>query len=322
MNAVLERLGRIGIVPVIKIEDAAKAAPLAKALAAGGIPCAEITFRTAAGAEAIRRIVAEAPEVLVGAGTVLDVAQVDAAIGAGASFIVSPGFNRKVVEHCVGRGIPVTPGCSTPSDMERAIELGLDVVKFFPAEQSGGIDYLKAISAPYPGLRFMPTGGVNAGNIVRYISFDKILACGGSWMAGSDLIESGDFDRITALSREAVLNMLGFSLAHVGIGSDRDAAAATGAAKLFSTLFGFKTRDGAASIFAGDGIEVLKVAAPGAHGHVAIGTNSISRAVDYLERAGAAFDHSNAKKDAKGNVFAVYLKDEVLGFGVHLVQRK
>ena len=204
MNIVLEKLGKIGIVPVIKIDDAAKAIPLAQALAAGGIPCIEITFRTAQGEEAIKHIAKAMPEMLTGAGTVLTTEQVDRAIDAGAQFIVSPGLNPRVVAYCVQKGIPITPGCANPSDIEQALEFGLDVVKFFPAEQAGGLEYIKAVSAPYPHVQFMPTGGINAGNIAKYIAFEKILACGGSWMAGADLINAGEFEKITVLSQEAV----------------------------------------------------------------------------------------------------------------------
>jgi len=323
MNAVLEKLEKIGIVPVIKIDDAEKAVPLAKALAAGGIPCAEVTFRTAQGAEAIRRIAKEAPEVLVGAGTVLTPAQVDQAIDAGARFIVSPGLNPKTVAYCREKGIPVTPGCATPSEIEWALELGLEAVKFFPAEQAGGLEYIKAVCGPYPGIKFMPTGGVGPGNIAKYIAFDRILACGGSWMATADMISAGDFEKITALSKEAVLAMLGFAVAHVGVGA-KDAEEAAKAAGFFGAMFGFPVKDGGSSVFAGEGVEVLKpgAVALGERGHIAIGTNSVPRAVAYLERAGVAFDPATAKKDAKGNVFAIYLKDQVLGFGVHLLQRK
>ena len=320
MHAVLEKLEKIGIVPVIKIDDAEKAVPLARALAAGGIPCAEVTFRTAQGAAAIKKITAEVPEVLVGAGTVLSTAQVDQALEAGADFIVSPGLNPKVVAYCVEKGVPVTPGCSSPSDMEQALELGLEVVKFFPAEQAGGLEYIKAVSAPYHGLKFMPTGGINAANIAGYIAFDKVLACGGSWMVGADLINSGSFDRITALSREAVLNMLGFSLAHVGVnaGGGDEAVKAAG---VFEAMFGFAVKEGGSSVFAGSAVEFMKTPAVGVHGHIAIGTNSVLRAAAYLERSGVVFDHANAKKDANGKVFAVYMKEQVLGFGVHLLQR-
>jgi len=204
VNDILKRIGEIGVVPVIAISDAEKAVPLAKALAAGGIPCAEVTFRTAEGEECIRRIAKEVPEVLVGAGTVLTRAQVDRAMGAGARFIVTPGYNPKVVGYCVERGILIVPGCSTPSDMEAAIEMGLDTVKFFPAEQAGGLAYIKACAAPYSGLRFMPTGGINAGNLGKYAAFNKIAACGGSWMVSKELLDAGNFEEITRLSREAV----------------------------------------------------------------------------------------------------------------------
>jgi 2-dehydro-3-deoxyphosphogluconate aldolase/(4S)-4-hydroxy-2-oxoglutarate aldolase len=218
MHAFLEKLEKIGIVPVIKIDDAGKAVPLAKALVAGGSPCVELTFRTAQAEEAIRRIAKEAPEVLLGAGTILTTEQVDRAIGAGAQFIVSPGFNPKVVAYCRQKGILITPGCANPSDIEQALEFGLEVVKFFPAEQAGGLDYIKAISAPYPGLKFMPTGGINAGNIASYIAYDRILACGGSWMATPDLINAGDFAQITALSQSAVYSLLGLTVAHIDNG--------------------------------------------------------------------------------------------------------
>ena len=203
MNDVLKRIHEIGIVPVIKIEDIEKAVPLAKALVAGGIPVAEVTFRAARADEAIAKIVAEVPEMLAGAGTVLTVEQADAAIAAGAKFIVSPGFNPKVVAHCVEKGIPVTPGCSNPADMEAAMEFGLDTVKFFPAEAAGGIAYLKAISGPYSNLKIMPTGGINANNVRDYLAYDRIVACGGSWMVPKKLVNEGKFDEITALVAEA-----------------------------------------------------------------------------------------------------------------------
>ncbi|MDR0316768.1 MAG: bifunctional 4-hydroxy-2-oxoglutarate aldolase/2-dehydro-3-deoxy-phosphogluconate aldolase [Treponema sp.] len=321
MNAVLEELGKIGIVPVIKIDDVEKAVPLARALIAGGIPCAEITFRTAQGEEAIRRIVKEVPDILIGAGTVLNIDQVDRALAAGAKFIVSPGLNPTVVAHCIQKGIPITPGCANPSDIEQALEFGLEVVKFFPAEQAGGLDYIKAIAAPYPNLKFMPTGGINAGNIARYIAFDKILACGGSWMASAELINANDFEKITALSREAVLSLLNLHVAHIGINAGEDEAAMK-AAKFFCGLFGFTAKDGNASIFAGDNIEIMKKNGLGRCGHIAIGTASVTRAAVWLERHGITFDYENAKKDPQGNVIALYLKEEVLGFAMHLVHKK
>jgi len=298
MNAVWETLEKIGIVPVVRIDDPERAVPLAGALAAGGIPCAEITFRTAHGAEAIRRISGEAPGTLVGAGTVLTPAQVDLAVEAGARFVVSPGLNPRVVERCLEKGIPVAPGCSSPSDIERAIELGLDVVKFFPAEQSGGLDFIRAVAAPYPGIRFMPTGGIGAGNIARYIAFDRVLACGGSWMVPADKIAADDMEGITALSRGAMLAMLAFAVDHLGIAPD----SACAQAGFLGNLLGFPT-------------------VPADGGRIVISTNCLPRAVAYLERGGASFDHDSAERDSGGRLAAIRLKGEVFGLSVHIRQK-
>jgi 2-dehydro-3-deoxyphosphogluconate aldolase/(4S)-4-hydroxy-2-oxoglutarate aldolase len=319
MNVVLEKLKKIGVIPVIKIEDAGKAVPLAKALIAGGIPCAEVTFRTAAGEEAIRRISAEVPEILLGAGTVLSVEQVDKALAAGAAFIVSPGFNPKVVSRCAEKGVPVTPGCSSPSDIERALEAGLEVVKFFPAVQAGGLEYIKAVAAPYGSVMFIPTGGINAGNIAEYTACDKVLACGGSWMAGADLINAGDFPKITALCREAVLNMLDFRFVHVGVNAGSEGEAEK-AAKLFETLFGFKRDERSNSVFAGSGMEIMKNAGPGKYGHIGIKTASVAKAAAYLERSGVGLNPDTARFDKKGDITFIYLKEEIAGFAVHIVQ--
>lgn len=320
MNSVLEQISRIGIVPVIKIDDVEKAVPLAKALCAGGIPVAEVTFRTAQGAEAMERITREVPEMLVGAGTVLKREQVDRALAAGAKFIVTPGLNPEIVRYCLEKGVPVTPGTSSPSDMECAMSLGLDVVKFFPAEQSGGVAFLKAVAAPYTGLKFMPTGGISAKNLNDYLSFPKILACGGSWMVKPELIEAGDFDAITALTKEAVRTMLGFELRHVGVNC-ADEAEAERSAQTFCALFGMEYKPGNSSVFAGSAVEYMKAPYLGTHGHIAIGTNSIDRAVYHLERQGVRFNEASRKTNAKGATAAIYLQDEVAGFAIHLVQK-
>ena len=203
MNDVLKALGEYGIVPVVVLNDAKDAEPLAKALCEGGLKCAEVTFRTAAAEESIKIMAEKFPDMLVGAGTVLTTEQVDRAVAAGAKFIVSPGLNPKVVKYCVEKGIPVCPGTCTPSEMEQAMDLGLDVVKFFPAEPSGGVKFIKAVAAPYTMLKFMPTGGVNATNVRDYLAYDKILCCGGSWMVKGSLIEAGEFDKIVEMTKEA-----------------------------------------------------------------------------------------------------------------------
>ena len=181
----------------------ADAAPLAKALVEGGLPCAEVTFRTAAAADVIKNMVQEFPEILVGAGTVLTTEQVDRAVECGAKFIVSPGLNPEVVKYCLDKGIPVTPGTQTPSEMEQAMALGLDFVKFFPAEPAGGLKMIKAVAAPYVNLSFMPTGGISAKNVREYLAYDRIVACGGSWMVPKNLVNEGKFDEIKALVAEA-----------------------------------------------------------------------------------------------------------------------
>ncbi len=203
MNPVLEQIKEIGIVPVVVLNDAKDAEPLAKALCEGGLPCAEVTFRTAAAEESIRIMAEKFPEMLVGAGTVLTIEQVDRAVAAGAKFIVSPGLNPKIVQYCIDKNIPVTPGTQTPSEMEQAIEMGLEVVKFFPAEPAGGLNMIKAVAAPYTMLQFMPTGGINLNNVEAYLAYDRILACGGSWMVKGDLISAGKFDEIQQMTKDA-----------------------------------------------------------------------------------------------------------------------
>ena len=204
MSTVAEKIAELGVVPVVVLEDAKDAASLAKALVEGGLPCAEVTFRTAAAEESIKLMTAEYPDMFVGAGTVLTIDQVDRAVAAGAKFIVSPGFDPEIVDYCLEKEIPVVPGCITPSEVAQAVKRGLKVVKFFPAEQFGGVATIKAMAAPYVGLKFMPTGGVNAKNLESYLGCDKIIACGGSWMVKGDLVKAGKFDEIKDLTAEAV----------------------------------------------------------------------------------------------------------------------
>lgn len=204
MHDVLLRIGELKLVPVVKINRAEDALALGEALVTGGLPVAEITFRTDAAPAAIRTLHERLPALLVGAGTVLNVDNVKAAVAAGAQFIVAPGFNPKVVDYCVEHGIPVVPGVNSPTDIEMGLDRGLDVLKFFPAEASGGLKLLKAMAAPYAGVKFMPTGGINLDNLLTYLAFDRVLACGGTWMAETSLIDAGQFDEITRLTQAAV----------------------------------------------------------------------------------------------------------------------
>ncbi|MCK5737726.1 bifunctional 4-hydroxy-2-oxoglutarate aldolase/2-dehydro-3-deoxy-phosphogluconate aldolase [bacterium] len=204
MQAILDQIGKLGVLPVIKIEDAKNAVPLAKAIIDGGLPVAEVTFRTAAAEDSIRAITEAYPDILVGAGTVLTVEQARVAINAGAKFIVAPGFNPTVVDYCLEQGVLMMPGITTPTELEAAMAKNLKTVKFFPAEAIGGLKYLKSMSAPYGGVKFIPTGGINSKNILDYLAFDKVLACGGSWMVKTVMIANQEFDKITKLVAEAV----------------------------------------------------------------------------------------------------------------------
>jgi 2-dehydro-3-deoxyphosphogluconate aldolase/(4S)-4-hydroxy-2-oxoglutarate aldolase len=321
MSDVFETLEKLGLVPVIKIDDPEKAVPLAKALQAGLLPCAEVTFRTAAGEESIRRISAAMPDMLVGAGTVLSPAQVDSALAAGAQFIVSPGFNPKVVAYCLEKKVPVIPGCANPSDIEAALEYGLTVVKFFPAEQAGGLPYIKALAAPYAGIKFVPTGGINAHNVAEYSAYNRILACGGSWMVPSEALAAGDFEKITRLCREAVFSLLNFSITHCAINSAQEKEAAA-TARFFASVFNLPSRETSASFFASDALEIMKTPGAGTHGHIALATTSAKRALAYFERQGLAINEHTIRTDANGEPTFAYLKDEIAGFAVHIIQKK
>ena len=316
---VIKELSLIGLVPVIKIDDAKDAAPLAHALDEGGLPCAEVTFRTAAAAEAIAEMVKACPDMLVGAGTVLTTAQVDEAVAAGAKFIVSPGLNPNVVKYCVERNIPVMPGINNPSGIEQAMELGLKVVKFFPAEPSGGLNMLKAMAAPYGGVRFMPTGGISPSNVGDYLAWNRIIACGGSWMVPAKMLAAGDFEGIKRLAREAVDTMLNLRFTHLGVNC-RDEAECREAAATADALFGMPSDERSMSIFAGTPLEFMKAPGRGTMGHVAIATPSVDRAVYHLTRRGAKFDESSAQYDKDGSLKFIYIADEIAGFAYHLVK--
>jgi len=319
MNAILERLGQIGIIPVVKIERASDAVSLGKALLAGDLPVAEITFRTPAAEDAISSLAEELPALLVGAGTVLTVEQVKKALGAGAKFIVSPGFNPRVVEYCIEHEVPVTPGISSPSDIEMALERGLEVLKFFPAGASGGLEFLKAIAAPYSGVQFIPTGGVEPSNLKEYLSFNRVHAVGGTWIAREGAISAGRFEEITRLAREAIAAAMSFEVVHLGL-NESSPEKAMAQAESFSSLFSFPVKDGNSSVFAGAGLEIMKSPYLGAHGHIAISTLSIPRAIAYLAGKGVGVRPETAKQK-DGRTVAVYLDREFCGFAVHLLQK-
>ncbi|WLD87046.1 bifunctional 4-hydroxy-2-oxoglutarate aldolase/2-dehydro-3-deoxy-phosphogluconate aldolase [Stomatobaculum sp. F0698] len=319
MDACIKELYRIGIVPVVALEDAADALPLGAALKKGGVSAIEVTFRTAAAADAIRLLSREMPELLVGAGTVITKAQADAAIEAGAKFIVSPGFQPELVSYVLSKGVPMCPGTATPGEMEQAMALGLSAVKFFPAEQNGGAPMLKALSAPYRDLLFMPTGGVKLENLRNYLALDQVFACGGTWLATKDDIKAKAFDKITARTREAVKTMLNFRIKHVGINS-KDEAEAKKTATLLCSIFDFDYNDTELSVFTGTAVEVMKFMGRGSLGHVAIGADNVDRAEYYLRQRGFSFDESTRRVDAAGRTTFLYLSDEIGGFAFHLTK--
>ncbi len=318
MSTVVEQLGLAGIIPVVAINDAKDALPLADALAGGGLTSIEITFRTSAAPAAIGAIAKQRPSMLLGAGTVLSVDQAKQAVELGARYIVSPGLNRSVVEYCLAKSIPVTPGVATPTEVEAALELGLELVKFFPAEANGGLAYLKAIAAPYRSLRFIPTGGIDESNLLPYLKFPSVHACGGSWMVKPEMISAGKFDEIRSLTERAVHLMLGFHLRHVGMNMP-DLPSAADVARRLSGLLHMPVKEGESSLFVGTGFEVLKKRYLGEHGHLAIGTNFIDRAVSYLQAQGCTI-RPDTRKEKDGKLASVYLEDEVGGFAMHLVQ--
>ena len=316
---VLSRLAAAGVVPVVVLDNAADAVPTAKAMVAGGIDVMEITFRTAAAADSIRAVAAEVPEMLVGAGTVLNLEQCKLAVECGAKFIVSPGYDEETVAWCVENGVAVTPGCVTPTEIMAALKHGLKVVKFFPANVYGGLNAIKALSGPFVGLKFIPTGGVNQQNLGEFVSNPSIHAVGGSWVCPKADIAAHNFDKITQLCAEARRGVMGFELAHVGINCESADESLTVCEEL-EKAFDFEVKTGNSSNFASTGVEVMKSMYLGKNGHLAVRTNKIETAIAELTKRGFAVDMDTAKY--KGDrMVAVYLKNEIGGFAVHLLQK-
>ena len=315
---VLKRLAQSGVVPVVVLEDAKAAVPTAKAMLAGGIDVMEITFRTAAAADSIKAVAQECPDMVVGAGTVINLEQCKLAVECGAKFIVSPGYDEETVAWCCDNGIPVTPGCVTPTEIMMALKHGLKVLKFFPANVYGGLSAIKSLAGPFGGVKFIPTGGVNAQNLAEFISSPYIHAVGGSWICPKADIAAGNFDKITALCKEARKTLLGFEVAHIGINTP-DADAAMDVCKAFNDAFDFNVKQGNSSNFASTGVEVMKTMFKGANGHIAIRTNKMIPAIAEMERRGYELDMDSVKD--KNNIKAVYFKNEIGGFAVHLLQK-
>lgn len=320
MNSVVQRVYEIGIIPVIAFNSVDEAIPLCKALMAGGLPAAEVTFRTACAEECIRKIHEELPDMLLGAGTVLTTEQADRAMAAGAAFIVAPGFDPNVTKHVLDKGGLMMPGTASAGEMQQAMNLGCDTLKFFPAEANGGVDMLKNIGAALKTAKWMCTGGVNAKNVNNYLGNPQIIAVGGTWMCKSDKIKAGAWDEITAACKEAVDVMLGLELGHIGINCADDAEAMK-TAEALGSLLSMAVTPGNSSIFVGKKeFEIMKKPGRGTHGHIAIKCNNIDRAVYHLGQRGVKFDPDSASVK-NGKTVAIYLADEIAGFAIHLVQK-
>lgn len=317
---IFDKISEYGIVPLVTLDDPNDAVPLAHALVEGGIPVAEVTFRTAAGGEGIKRMAKEVPEIIVGAGTVHDIDHAKETLDNGGKFVITPGFNAKVVDWCVKNNMPVCPGTVVPSDIEEAMNFGLKVVKFFPAEAYGGITTLKALAGPFAAMKFVPTGGVGLANLQEYLDLPNVAAVGGSFIPPSKLVKAKDWAGITALCRKIMAMVMDFSVGHVGINANtKDNASAVTTA--LAAMFDAPVNETEGSYFVGDIAEVMKMPFVGSNGHICVDTRDIRRAMALLTRKGIKFDEKNIFRNAKGQIISAYLQDEVGGFALHVRQR-
>lgn len=320
MQNVLEQIGDLGVLPVIKIEKLEQAVPLADALRQGGINAIEVTVRNEIALDAINKIRSSFPDMLVGAGTILTVQLVDQVMEAGARYVVTPGYNSRVVKHCLDREIPIVPGCVTPSEIQNAIDAGLQTLKFFPAGPQGGTSAIRLLSGPFPKVRFIPTGGIDFSNMTEYAGLECVAAVGGSFMARADLIQNENWEEISKNCRKAISLSLGFELAHVGINHERIKDAMDSAEKLDSFL-ALGIRSGNSSIFCGKAVECMKTKYFGEKGHIGFYTNSVQRARAWFSANGISVLEDSIRVDGNGKLVSFYLKEEVAGFAVHVVKR-
>lgn len=320
MNELLEKISQIGIVPVVALEDVNQAVEVAKALLAGGIPLIEVTLRTDAALQCMEAITQNVPEMIVGVGTVHTKWQADSAVKSGAQFIVTPGFNEEVVEWCVENKMPIIPGVVSPSDLERAMQFGIEVCKFFPAETYGGVKALKALYAPYKTIQFMATGGINQTNMLSYLELPNVLAVGGSFMIPEEFIKTRHWEGITKICRDTIRQILGFELVHIGIHTE-DADESKQVASRLARLFIQEVKEYPEAYFAGNMAEVVKGKFRGEKGHIAIATHNMKRAIAYLNSISVEIDRTTEVYNEKGDLEVVYLKEEVGGFAIHLKKK-
>lgn len=309
-----------GILPVINIPSMDKALPLARALMDGGLYALEVTLRSSCSLEAIKLIKDTYPEMVLGAGTVLDTETVDKALEAGADFIVSPGYDPVVVDYCIEKDVLITPGCVIASEIQSGLKKGLKIFKFFPAELNGGIEAIQLLSGPFAGAKFLPTGGLNYKNIGTYLENDKVIACGGSYMATSAMIQNNDWAGITEAAKKAVDISLGFTLAHVGVNCQSSEEAEKNA-EAVSEIFRLDTKVGHSSVFSGTAVEFMKAPSYGDNGHIGFKTNSVFRALRYFKNYNYDVIEESIKTDNSGKLVSAYLKNEIGGFALHIVRK-
>lgn len=312
MNIVNE-IYKMGIVPVVVLDNSENALPLADALYEGGIRTMEITFRTDAAEQSIKNLVSSNTKMLIGAGTVTTVELAQKAVHAGAKYIVSPGFNPKVTQWCLDNSIPVIPGVNSPSQVEQVMNLGLDTMKFFPAEQSGGVPMLKTLASVYKA-KFMPTGGISITNMNEYLSLCNVIAVGGSWICPKKLIENNNYTAITLLSKQAISTMHNFHILHVGINS-KDNNEALSTANTLCSILGCEKVIAKDSYYVNDMFEILKMPFLGTNGHIGIAVNNLERAMQYFTEKGIEFNHDTYQEHK-----LVYFQNEIAGFAVHLTE--
>lgn len=315
-NAVTKELELCGIIPLVKLEDIRDTLPLMGALTAAGIKVVEIVFRSSIAKDAIKLISSKCQNMLVGAGTVISIDQVNEAISAGAKYIVTPSFNSKVVDRCIKLGIPVFPGCSNATDVEQAYERGLKVVKFFPSELLGGVPMLKALSKTYPFMRFLPTGGINSDNLNNYLSFNNVLCCGGTFLVDEELIRQGKFEEVTKNVREAINKMLNIQLDHIAINTDE----AQGK-KLLKTISQLSGNNYMESEGKYNGIEAVFENQFGKIGHIAFSSPNLERCVYYLAERGFSIDPDSIVKNDNGKMIKVNLEGDNAGFILRLIRK-
>ena len=317
---VFDKIASLGILPVIKIEDTETSADLAAALCAGGIPAIEVTARNDGAFASVSRIKAAFPNMLVGMGTVTNIDMVKAAVSAGADFVVSPGLGRAMVEYCLEHDLPVVPGCVTPSEIQKAQEMGLSLLKFYPANRFGGVGGIRDLAGPFAKVRFIPTCGVNFDNLGEYLSCPAVAAVGGSFMAKADVIARRDWDTVTANCRRSIALGLGAELAHVGINCEGKESAVF-LAEALNLRFPMGVRIGGKSTFVGTAAELMHIPYYGTHGHIGFKVNSPERAKAYFERLGIAVNEESITYNEKGEMNFFYLREEIGGFALHVVQK-